>query len=321
MDSRTHPVAETTSEDSTNAASVIRRRAFLIGAGASLVVTACGRGATRAAPTPSPRARGLVFVPAAVELAVGDERLAFGVFRNDVPLPYTRDVSGLVAMRSPTGREQKPVRVRTFPIVRSKGGEDAERASERATLVLVGRVEFDAPGRWDAVARLDIGGRREVAVGPIDVLEQSRTVGIDGKAIEFATPTTGDARGVDPICTRIPPCTMHDVSLDAALGNGKPSVVVFATPALCMSRMCGPDVDVVEKVHLARPGEANFVHVEIYRNLGGTEVAPATAAWSIDKAGEPWVFFVSADGKVTDRLSGPVGEWEVDKGVDLLARG
>jgi hypothetical protein len=103
------------------------------------------------------------------------------------------------------------------------------------------------------------------------------------------------------------------------LGNGKPTVVTFATPALCESRMCGPDVDVVEAVHVRRKDDANFIHVEIYKDSSGGKLAPAVEAWDVDKAGEPWVFFVGSDGKVRERLSGPIGEWEVDEAVGRLA--
>jgi hypothetical protein len=54
-----------------------------------------------------------------------------------------------------------------------------------------------------------------------------------------ASPTTTNSLGVNPICTRKPPCPLHTVSLSDVIGAGKPVAVLFATPALCTSQFCG----------------------------------------------------------------------------------
>lgn len=55
-------------------------------------------------------------------------------------------------------------------------------------------------------------------------------------------------RGVDEICARRPPCGMHEMSLDAALREGRPVMLTFATPAHCQPAVCGPMVDTIEVV-------------------------------------------------------------------------
>ncbi len=55
---------------------------------------------------------------------------------------------------------------------------------------------------------------------------------------------------------------MHDVDFADALGK-EPIVLLFATPALCQSRVCGPVVDVAEQVKRERPDDAAFIHLEI----------------------------------------------------------
>lgn len=37
--------------------------------------------------------------------------------------------------------------------------------------------------------------------------------------------------------------------------------------------MCGPDVDVVEEVHVRRSDDANFIHGEIYKDQTGSTFA------------------------------------------------
>ncbi|MEP4650166.1 MAG: hypothetical protein ABJ314_08280, partial [Ilumatobacter sp.] len=56
----------------------------------------------------------------------------------------------------------------------------------------------------------------------------------------FDTPTASDGRGVDPICTREPPCPFHEVTVTDALAIGKPVVYLIGTPAFCQTATCGP---------------------------------------------------------------------------------
>ena len=52
---------------------------------------------------------------------------------------------------------------------------------------------------------------------------------------------------------------MHDDDLAEVLGK-KPVVLLFATPALCQSRVCGPVVDVAEQVKRESGDGAAFIH-------------------------------------------------------------
>ncbi len=82
--------------------------------------------------------------------------------------------------------------------------------------------------------------------------------------------TVGDVSKID---TRIPPDDMHDVDLADVLGK-KPVVLLFATPALCQSRVCGPVVDVAEQVQ-ARVRGRRRLHP--HGDLQGQQAAGACA--------------------------------------------
>ena len=69
-----------------------------------------------------------------------------------------------------------------------------------------------------------------------------------GRRPRASTPRPlGEVTDISQIDTRVPPDDMHDDDLADVLGK-KPVVLLFATPALCQSRICGPVVDVAEQV-------------------------------------------------------------------------
>ena len=66
---------------------------------------------------------------------------------------------------------------------------------------------------------------------------------------------------------------MHDVDFADVVGK-EPVVLLFATPALCQSRVCGPVVDVAEQVKRDRGDDAAFIHMEIYEDNNAAAAAP-----------------------------------------------
>ncbi len=71
-------------------------------------------------------------------------------------------------------------------------------------------------------------------------------VGERPPAIE--TDTVASARGdIESIDTRVPPAPeLHEKSFDDVLGK-QPVALLFATPQLCQSRVCGPVVDIARR--------------------------------------------------------------------------
>jgi len=114
------------------------------------------------------------------------------------------------------------------------------------------------------------------------------------------TPTTADARDVDPICTREPACPLHDVSLRDALTMGKPVAYLLGTPAYCQTGTCSPALDAILQVREKVGDAVTFIHAEIYTDR--TAATPANAVTSYNMTYEPALFITDATGKLTDRL-------------------
>jgi hypothetical protein len=176
------------------------------------------------------------------------------------------------------------------------------------------------------VAKLD---GRLVATAPIylGVGTASQVPKVGDRAPVIDTPTLKSVGGdVSKIDTRTPPDSMHDVNFADVLGK-RPVILVFATPALCQSRVCGPVVDIAEEVKQESKGDAAFIHMEIYNNntiaqgcLDGTRLVnqclrPQVLAYHLPT--EPWAFAVDRSGKIVARLEGAFSKGELESAVKL----
>ena len=129
--------------------------------------------------------------------------------------------------------------------------------------------------------------------------------------------------GVDPLCTRTDaankpaPCAFHQTSLDQVIGKGKPVIAMFATPARCQSRYCGPVLDQLIAVAPTYGNAITPIHVEIYKDLTSNNLITATETW-LGITGEPWIFAIDGTGKVTGRLSGAFATDEIKTLIDKV---
>ena len=106
---------------------------------------------------------------------------------------------------------------------------------------------------------------------------------------------------------------MHTEDLADVLGK-KPVVLLFATPALCLSRVCGPVVDVAEQVKAEFGDDVAFIHMEIYvdnqYDPEKPKLRPQVEAYGLPT--EPWLFVIDKDGKVQTRIEGAFSVSELE---------
>ena len=131
-----------------------------------------------------------------------------------------------------------------------------------------------------------------------------------------ASPTPAAPLGVDPICTREPACDLHATSLEALVGRGRPVGVLFATPARCQTRYCGPVLDQVLSIAPEYREAVDLVHVEIYASVDGTALVPTVTDWGLDS--EPWFFTIGPDGTIQERLDGAFATDEIRAALDRV---
>ena len=186
-------------------------------------------------------------------------------------------------------------------------------------------LTFDRPGTWRLDIHVDDGTFAGDAALVLDVAERSGVADV-GELAPFSNTKT--LRSEDGDLSRIttasrPDPELYRMTVAETLISGRPSVIVFASPAFCTSPTCGPQVETVSELRALHAGEADFVHVEVYANpheiqgdLSRATYAPALAAWGIDAVpgylNESWVFVLGSDGRIAARFEGyaSLGELE-----------
>jgi hypothetical protein len=88
-------------------------------------------------------------------------------------------------------------------------------------------------------------------------------------------------------------------------------MLLFATPRLCRSRVCGPVVDVLEELKAEDPDAAAFIHMEIWNgNDRGRGQRSQVRAYGLPS--EPWLFAIDARGRVAERIEGAFSPEEAE---------
>lgn len=261
----------------------------------------------------------LVVSPAASVFELGKNRYPFGVFNVDRSQVDDAEVALYFAKtaRSPV-QGPLPATVETLetkPAFRSKG---SEAPGEATSVYVADDVKFNRSGPWLAIALIDGDDGMESTRLPSPTVGQFPGVAQVGQnAPKVSTPTAASVGGdLSKIDTRQPPSSMHEADLQDVLGK-KPVALLFATPALCQSRVCGPTVDSAEQVKAEVGDGVEFIHMEIYNdNDPAKGLRPQLAAYGLQT--EPWIFLIGKDGKIKQRMEGAFGVEELRTAVEDL---
>lgn len=181
-------------------------------------------------------------------------------------------------------------------------------------------LTFDRAGVWSLLVELGTPQGPLIAGTQITVQAKPLNKAPGDKAIPSQTPTVDDNRGVDPICTRKPPCPLHEVTLAQALQSGKPVGFIFGTPAFCESRTCGPNLEELLTVRNQVGGRAIFIHAEVYKDdkeaVAKQIVSPTFKEWGFQS--EPWIYLIDKTGTIEARYEGPVVATRIAKDLGRL---
>ncbi len=297
-----------------------------------LIAIACGDSeSTDGDNAQSPAAGGILPVIVSSENVVGPNRFMIGlldqaknkeVLDADVHFRFFKLQGDSATLKAET--DATPIRLtKSYTHTHVDGTVETHTAGE--TGVYLANVDFDAPGEWGV----------EVSGTTGDQAFDPKRVGFQVQA-ESATPSVGEVapRTVQPILKDVPNIAdldtsdpanpeMHNMTVADAVSSGKPTVIIFATPAFCTSRICGPTKEVVDDLFEEYQGRANFIHIEPYdiekaRAGQGLEPIPAVNEWGLQS--EPWVFVVDSLGKIAAKYEAVVTPEELESQLAQLVQ-
>ncbi|MBB4664148.1 hypothetical protein [Conexibacter arvalis] len=250
----------------------------------------------------------------------GENRIAFGLIDAENAFVYGR--TAVYVARRPNGPASGPFLAPADSLEVRTAFRSQTSNSTPGELKAIYHADLDlpTPGRWFVLTATRVGPDLYGATADVNVVRRSEVPAVGAPAPRVDTPTLASAgNDVSKIDTRTPPTTMHDVNLRDVLGR-RPVALLFATPALCQSRVCGPVADIAEQLKAAYGDEVDFIHNEVYvDNDPDRGLRPQLTAFGLTT--EPWLFTIDADGRVAARLEGAFGVDEFRAAVEAAQRG
>ena len=236
-------------------------------------------------------------VRASTDIGVGRERLLLGV----------ADLDGT--------RLGSPEDEVTFDVSPLDDPDATQRVPATFTWILedvVGlyraEVDFDRAGSWQAVIIPEEGDPLEPVL--FNVFSEPFTPALGAVAPVAPTPTLDDLPVEELTTDDEPDLRFYEMNLEDAIASGRPTVLVFSTPAYCQTSACGPLLDTVKAMAPDYP-EVNFIHVEVFTGLtepdfvpDAEHLAPAVTEDWYSLPSEPWVFVIDGSGLIAGRFEG-----------------
>ena len=239
---------------------------------------------------------------------VGESRLAFGMIDGQGQFVY--GPTAVYVAPTPDDPAEGPF-VAPADVLVTEGRYRSRQAAEEGdpfAAVYQAEVPFERKGPYAVLVVTRSGNTFVAAPSQVEVSTKKADPipDVGEPAPEVATDTLASVGGNEELLdTRVPPSDMHAKSLDQVLGS-KPVALLFATPQLCQSRVCGPVTDVALQLKAKYGDQVEFIHQEVYvDNDPQAGLREPLRAFKLRT--EPWLFVVGADGRITRRLEGSFG--------------
>lgn len=248
----------------------------------------------------------------------GTGRVAFGLNTSSGAFVYAP--TAVYVATSPSSPAQGPFLAPADPMTvepqfrsRQNSGPGGIQA------IYAAHVPIPHPGTYTVLALTRLGNAFIGAPGQIAVAASSPIPDVGQRAPAIATDTAASVGGNTALLTtRIPPEDMHAVSFKDVLGK-QPVALLFSTPQLCVSKVCGPVTDIAVALQHQFGTRVTFIHEEVYVNNQPSQgLRPQLKAFHLET--EPWLFVVDRRGVITARLEGAFGVNEVTSALQVALR-
>jgi len=262
------------------------------------------------------------------ELVVGENRFAFGLLKAgkllegaDVKLRLY-DIDGgeakLAAELKVPYQAVKNVKQERSVHRHADGTEHLHGDDSGVRGLYVAQLSFGRAGDWGVELLVSQAG---VAFEPVRLAVTVEKVAAT-PAVGFPAPRSRnliardvkDLRQIDT--SPRPDPRLHQVRIADAIAQGKPQLIVFATPQFCTTRMCGPVVDIVRTLIPIYGKRVAFIHQEIWQDFADKKVFPTVEEWRLFT--EPWIFVVDREGIIRAKFEGLVTGSELEAALQKV---
>ena len=257
-------------------------------------------------------ADGLQAILGTADLGVGTNRVGF-------------------VLTSPDGIVSEPVVVLSSRYYATDGSESELRQNVEAEYqpwpygvrgLYTTMLDFDVAGRWGIdIAVEGQDGTTKKALLLFDVLESPAAPAVGAAAVKSRSKTVADVETLAQLSTgSTNDEELYQTTIADAVSSGKPTVVVFASPAFCTNAVCGPQLDVLRQLKDRYRDQAHFIHVDFYDNpeeiqgdLDRARISPTVAEWGLPSI--EWSFVIDRQGSVAARFEAFATFEEVEKAL------
>jgi hypothetical protein len=260
------------------------------------------------------------------ELVVGQNRFAFGLLQANQLIEKAEVELRLYAIEGSQTSLSAQLRV-PYRLVESAehkpslhrhadGTAHVHDAASSVRGLYVAQLDFSRAGTWGIELLVKpVNGPIESVRFAVTVVDQPHSPLIGSAAPRSRNLIAQDVKNLREIDTSPKPDPrLHQVRIADAIAQGKPQLIVFATPQFCTSRMCGPVVDTVRGLLPAYGKRVAFVHQEIWQDFASKKMFATVEEWRLDT--EPWIFIVDGKGIIRTKFEGLVTKQELVSALD-----
>jgi hypothetical protein len=238
----------------------------------------------------------------------GRNRIAFGVINDQNAFVY--GPTALYVARGPDAtRVDGPYLAPADLLVTEPAYRSQQAATEEdpfAAVYEADGVRFRRAGDHALLVVTKVGDRLVAAPTQLRVRADTNIPDVGERPPGVQTDTVTSAGSLEAIDTRRPPAReLHEESFEQVLGK-KPVALLFATPQLCQSRVCGPVTDIALQLRAKYGDQMEFIHQEVYVD-NNQQAGLREPLRRFGLPTEPWLFTVGRDGRVAARLEGSFG--------------
>lgn len=263
------------------------------------------------------------------ELVVGKNRFAFGLLNGNKFLNGNEVTLRLYAIdgsKASMATEFKVPYQKANTLTQERwlhrhpdGTEHVHGAESSIDGIYVTHLSFSRAGDWGIQLLISQSNNSAETVGfAVTVLNAPTTPALGSPAPRSRNLIASDVKDLRQIDTSVrPDPRLHQIRIADAIAQGRPQLIVFATPQFCTSRMCAPVVDIVRTLLPAYGRRVAFTHQEIWEDFASKKPFSTFEEWRLNT--EPWIFIVDGEGIIRGKFEGFVTRTELENALrDVL---